>query len=104
MKTILRISALLLLLVTATAAAQAQEPSMTLEQAVNQVQQETGGKVLSASTVRRGRNAFEHRIKVLTPSGHVRVVTVNTEAGKAPASSESTKNPAGDGEGNKEKH
>ena len=104
MKTILRISALLLLLVTATAAAQAQEPSLTLEQAVNQVQQETGGKVLSASTVRRGRNAFEHRIKVLTPSGHVRVVTVNSEAGKPPASSESTKNPPGDGEGNKEKH
>jgi len=77
---------------------------MTLEQAVNQVQQETGGKILSASTVRRGRNAFEHRIKVLTPSGHVRVVTVNTEAGKGPASADSTKNPAGDGEGNKEKH
>lgn len=77
---------------------------MTLEQAVNQVQQETGGKILSASTVRRGRNAFEHRIKVLTPSGHVRVVTVNTEAGKVPASADSTKNPAGDGEGNKEKH
>jgi len=104
MKTILRISALLLLLATASAAAQGQEPAMTLEQAVNQVQQETGGKILSASTVRRGRNAFEHRIKVLTPSGHVRVVTVNTEAGKGPASADSTKNPAGDGEGNKEKH
>ncbi len=104
MKTILRMSALLLLLATVSVAAQALEPSMTLEEAVNQVQRDTGGKVLSASTVRRGRNAFEHRIKVLTPSGHVRVVTVNTEAGKNPASSESTKNPAGDGEGNKEKH
>ena len=104
MKTILLTPALLLLLATASAATQGLEPAMTLEQAVNQVQQETGGKVLSASTMRRGRNAFEHRIKVLTPSGHVRVVTVNTEAGRAPASSDSTKNPAGDGEGNKEKH
>lgn len=104
MRTIQRLPVLLLLLGTFSVSAQALEPSMSLEQAVNQVQQETGGKVLSASTVRRGRNAFEHRIKVLTADGHVRVVTVNTEAEKAPSSPDSTKNPAGNGEGNKEKH
>ncbi len=85
-------------------AAQSSEPAMSLEQAVAQVQHETGGKVLSASTVRRGRSSFEHRVKVLTPTGHVRVVTVTTEASKAPASDDSTKNPSSDGGSNKEKH
>jgi hypothetical protein len=105
MKTILRPLAWLLALSTGAAwAAQSTEPSMSLEQAVTQVQHETGGKVLSASTVRRGRSSFEHRVKVLTPTGHVRVVTVTTEASKAPASSDSTKNPSSDGGSNKEKH
>ena len=89
---------------TTALAAQSSEPSMSLEQAVTQVQHETGGKVLSASTVRRGRSSFEHRVKVLTPTGHVRVVTVTTEASKAPASGDSTKNPSTDGGSNKEKH
>jgi hypothetical protein len=88
---------------TGSVLAQAGEPAITLEQAVSQVQHETGGKVLSASTVRRGRGSFEHRIKVLTPSGHVRVMTVTTEGAKGPASADSTKNSTGDGEGNKEK-
>ncbi|WP_199100647.1 hypothetical protein [Dyella sp. ASV21] len=105
MKTISCAIASLLLFVAAaaSAASQSAEPAMSLEQAVAQVQQETGGKVLSASTVRRGRSSFEHRVKVLTPSGHVRVVTVTTEAGK-PGSNDSTKNPSSDGESNKEKH
>jgi hypothetical protein len=106
MKTILRPAAWLLALTTGASAlaAQSSEPSLSLEQAVTQVQHETGGKVLSASTVRRGRSSFEHRVKVLTPTGHVRVVTVTTEASKAPASSDSTKNPSSDGGSNKEKH
>jgi hypothetical protein len=105
-KTILCGSVLLLSLSAGSAvlAAQSVEPAMTLEQAVTQVQQETGGKVLSASTVRRGRSSFEHRVKVLTPTGHVRVVTVTTEASKGPASNDSTKNPSADGDSNKEKH
>ncbi len=46
-----------------------------LNEAVQQVQRETGGRVLSAETVSQGgRNV--HRIKVLLPSGQVRVVTV----------------------------
>ena len=106
MKAILRPLAWLLALFIATSvwAGQSSEPSMSLEQAVTQVQHETGGKVLSASTVRRGRSSFEHRVKVLTPTGHVRVVTVTTDAGKGSVSSDSTKNPSSDGGSNKEKH
>ncbi|WP_458788739.1 PepSY domain-containing protein [Dyella jiangningensis] len=105
MKTILRSLVLLLSLAAGPVvwAAQSAEPALSLEQAVVQVQKETGGKVLSASTVRRGRSSFEHRVKVLTPEGHVRVVTVTTEAAKA-GSNDSTKNPSSDGESNKEKH
>lgn len=106
MRTILLSLALLLTLSVGTVAQAAQnaEPAMSLEQAVVQVQRETGGKVLSASTVRRGRSSFEHRVKVLTPTGHVRVVTVTTDASKGPASNDSIKNPSSDGESNKEKH
>ena len=100
----------LLLLVGGSAlAAQTAEPAMTLEQAISQVQQQTGGKVLSANTIgtmRRGRGAFEHRIRVLTPNGHIRVISIYTDAAKspAPAEADSTKNPALTGDGNKEKH
>ncbi|HET6432984.1 hypothetical protein [Dyella sp.] len=47
----------------------------TLDQAVKQVQQDTGGKVLSADRREFGRKS-EFRVKVLTPEGHVRVVVV----------------------------
>ena len=78
-------------------AAQANAPALTLEQAVTQVQQDTGGKVLSADPRRVGHHT-EYRIKVLTPDGHVRVIVMSSE------STEATKNPAGHGAGNKEKH
>lgn len=48
----------------------------SLNEAVQQVQRETGGRVLSADTVNQGGRSV-HRIKVLLPSGHVRVVTVD---------------------------
>lgn len=48
----------------------------SLNEAVQQVQRETGGRVLSADTVSQGGRSV-HRIKVLLPSGHVRVVTVD---------------------------
>jgi uncharacterized membrane protein YkoI len=48
----------------------------SLSEAVQQVQRETGGRVLSADTVSQGGRSV-HRIKVLLPSGHVRVVTVD---------------------------
>lgn len=49
---------------------------VSLNQAVQQVQRDTGGRVLSAETVGQG-NRRVHRIKVLLPSGRVRVVTVD---------------------------
>jgi len=78
-------------------AAQAGAPTLTLEQAVTQVQQDTGGKVLSADPRRVGHHT-EYRIKVLTPDGHVRVIVLSSD------STEVVKNPAGRGPDNKEKH
>jgi ABC-type uncharacterized transport system auxiliary subunit len=72
---------------------------LTLEEAVAKVQQETGGKILSADPRRLGRRT-EYRIKVLTPEGHVRVIAISSDAPVGGAG----KNPAGNGAGNKEKH
>ena len=48
----------------------------SLSEAVQQVQRETGGRVLSADTINQdGR--LVHRIKVLTSSGQVRVMTID---------------------------
>lgn len=56
----------------------ASSDGVTLEQATDKVRRETGGRILSASESRRdGRKIY--RIKVLLPSGHVRVVTVNAD-------------------------
>lgn len=49
-----------------------------LRAAVERVQRETGGRILSAETVRVGRGQV-HRVKVLTPDGRVRVVSVHGE-------------------------
>jgi uncharacterized membrane protein YkoI len=51
---------------------------LTLEQAVQRVQNRTGGKVLKADKRRQGR-VLEYRIKVLTPKGHVRVIIVRSD-------------------------
>ena len=84
-------------------AAQSAKPMVTLDQAVLKVQQDTGGKVLSAESRGIGRR-FEYRIKVLTPDGHVKVMAISSEASKNPASTQSTKNPPGRAPGSKEKH
>jgi uncharacterized membrane protein YkoI len=55
------------------------DAGMSLNQAVQQVQRETGGRVLSADTVSQGGHTV-HRIKVLTPSGQVRIVTVDAQS------------------------
>jgi len=55
------------------------EEGVSLNQAVHQVQRETGGRVLSADTVKQGGRAV-HRIKVLTPSGQVRIVTIDAQS------------------------
>ena len=71
----------------------------TLEEAVARVQQDTGGKILSADPRRFGRRT-EYRIKVLTPEGHVRTISISSDAPQAGA----VKHPAGNGAGKKEKH
>ena len=51
----------------------ARASGMSLDQAVKQVRRETGGRILSAKTVsENGRRV--HRIKVLMPSGSVKIV------------------------------
>jgi uncharacterized membrane protein YkoI len=80
-----------------------QEPASSLEQAVARVQHDTGGTILSVDMQHRGKRA-EYRIKVLTPDGHVRVVAVPAEVPAASGSIDSTKSPAADGAGSKEKH
>lgn len=88
------------LAVPSARAAQA-APALTLDQAVEQVQHDTGGKVLSADRRQFGRRT-EYRIKVLTPGGHVRTLTIPADASRA-APATSTKYPATRGRGNKEK-
>ncbi|HTI95449.1 MAG TPA: PepSY domain-containing protein [Rudaea sp.] len=51
---------------------------ITLQQAIDKVQHETNGKVLSAETKHYGKHTI-YRIKVLTRSGQVRVVEVPAE-------------------------
>jgi uncharacterized iron-regulated membrane protein len=53
-----------------------QAARLTLEQAVDRVQQATGGRVLDARDA-----GGVYRIKVLTPRGEVRVVLVDPRTG-----------------------
>ncbi|MEE8387068.1 MAG: PepSY domain-containing protein [Acidiferrobacterales bacterium] len=58
----------------------AKSDGITLEQAAARVRSQTGGRILSADEIRHdGRKVY--RIKVLLPSGHVRVITVNANGG-----------------------
>lgn len=88
--------------VSGVAAAQSGGTRVTLDQAVQQVQQDTGGKVLSAEQRAVGRRQ-EYRIKVLTPQGHVKVVVVSSESGKNSPSTQSNKNSPAKNAGRKEK-
>jgi len=72
-------------------AAQSPAPTVTLDQAVAKVRQDTGGTVLSAEPRRIGRR-LEYRIKVLTPQGHVKVLAVSSEPDKNSPSSQSNQN------------
>ncbi|WEN15015.1 hypothetical protein PY254_17585 [Rhodanobacter sp. AS-Z3] len=88
--------------VAGAAVAQSASSGTTLDQAVQKVQQDTGGKVLSAEQRAVGRRQ-EYRIKVLTPQGHVKVVVVSSESGKNSPSTQSNKNPPAKSAGRKEK-
>ena len=89
--------------VWSVAAAQPVRPGVTLDQAVQRVQQETGGTILSAEQRSFGRR-LEYRIKVLTPEGHVRVMAISSEASKNPLSTHSNKNPSARAADRKERH
>jgi len=103
----LALFALLGLSMKMTASAQSGDQAVTMDQAVLQVEQETGGKVLSADPHHVGHRV-EYRIKVLTPEGHVRVMAIPSEASKnsmsIPTFTPSLKNPPGKNPGSKEKH
>lgn len=53
---------------------------LSLERAVQQVQQQTNGRILAADSIPNGRNKL-YRIKVLTPDGHVRVMQLRSNDG-----------------------
>ena len=53
----------------------AAQRAVDLQDAVERVQRQSGGRILSAETVRIGRQKL-YRVKVLTPEGRVQVVTV----------------------------
>jgi hypothetical protein len=57
------------------------EATLTLKQAVAQVRRESGGKILSARTIKTTRGDA-YRIKVLTREGRVRVVQISELAKK----------------------
>jgi len=59
----------------------AEPAAVGLNEAVQQAQQQSGGRVLSADTVNQGGRAV-HRVKVLTPSGQVRVYTIDAGGGR----------------------
>jgi uncharacterized membrane protein YkoI len=52
--------------------------AISLNTAVKQVKQQTGGRVLTAETVTRKGNKV-YRIKVLLPDGTVKVMYINAE-------------------------
>ena len=76
---------------------------MTLDQAVIKVQQDTGGKVLSAGQRGVGHRQLRYRIKVLTPDGHVKAIVVSSEC-RQESARQSTKNPPVKRADSKEKH
>lgn len=50
----------------------------SLDQAVRQIRQETGGRILAAETLNVG-GVRVHRIKVLTPENRVRIIRVDAK-------------------------
>jgi uncharacterized membrane protein YkoI len=56
------------------------DTGISLNEAVRQVRRESGGRVLSADESSQGGRRV-YRIKVLTPSGHVRVYVIDAQSG-----------------------
>jgi len=55
-----------------------QNNNQSLDQAVQKIKQQTGGRILSAKTIAKG-GKHTHVIKVLLPSGKVRIFKVNAQ-------------------------
>ena len=70
-----------LILALGLAAPPPQDRHLTLDQAVQKVQERTQGRVLSADRVRSG-HASKYRIKTLMPDGRVRVIEVDSNPDK----------------------
>jgi len=84
--------------------APASTPStLSLDQAVAQVQRKVGGKVLSAEPRQVGRKV-EYRVKVLTPEGHVRVIAVPSDVPRPAPAAQLIKKSTPNGGSSKEKH
>lgn len=52
--------------------------AVSLDEAVAQVKEQTGGRILTAETVTKDGNKV-HRIKVLLPDGTVKVMYINAD-------------------------
>jgi hypothetical protein len=57
------------------------QPATSLQDAVERVQSQTAGRILSAETVRVGKQKL-YRVKVLLRDGHVRVIQVPAASNK----------------------
>lgn len=53
-------------------------PGMSLDEAIQRIRRETGGRILAADTVRND-STVTYRIKVLMPDGRVRVFHVDAQ-------------------------
>jgi hypothetical protein len=53
-------------------------PGISLDQAIQRIRRETGGRILAADTV-RNNDTVTYRIKVLMPDGRVRVFHVDAQ-------------------------
>jgi hypothetical protein len=51
-------------------------PGISLDQAIQRIRRETGGRILAADTVRNG-GGVTYRIKVLLPDGRVKIFHVD---------------------------
>ena len=56
----------------------AQNNNQSLNNAAQSVKQRTGGRILSAKTVRK-KGQRVHKIKVLLPSGKIQIFTINAQ-------------------------
>ena len=50
--------------------------NQSLNQAIQDVKQQTGGRILSAGTINKNDKHI-HKIKVLLPNGKVRIIKIN---------------------------